>query len=66
MIEKEVLERLARETARRLAELGVGPADAAWIDAHAGTIASLAGERRPVRRRSLLDRLARRLARAAR
>lgn len=66
MIEKEMLDRLAQETARLLAELGLRADDAPWIRAHAETIASLAGERRPVRRRPLLGRLARRLSRAAR
>ena len=63
----KVLERLARESGRRLGELGVGPEDAGWIRKHADTIASLT-EGGPPRGRfsGLLRRWARRAVRAAR
>jgi hypothetical protein len=67
MIAREVLLRLARETGALLAELGVRPADRAWINRHAETLASLERVERP--RRGLtgaLYRLARRAARIAR
>lgn len=59
--------RLARESGRILAELGVRDSDRAWLESHAATIASLgvAGRGGP----GLLDRLyrwARRAARTAR
>jgi hypothetical protein len=64
------LVRLARESGRTLAELGVDSDDLAWIAAHAATIASL---RVPSRPRgpgaglvAALYRLARRAARTAR
>jgi hypothetical protein len=44
MIDREVLARLAEESGRLLGEVGVRPEDTRWIRAHAGTIASLAGE----------------------
>ncbi len=63
----EVLRELARESGATLAELGVRPGDERWIAEHAETIASLAGEKRPRRRKdSFLYRLARRAARTAR
>ena len=63
---EEILARLARESGRRLAELGVRPGDEKWIREHAATIASLATVGPPPRRRGLLYRLARRAARTAR
>ena len=64
---EEVLRQLARESGRALAELGVRPGDERWIAEHAETIASLAGGKRPPRRKgSFLYRLARRAARMAR
>ena len=63
----EVLERLARESGRRLGELGVRPEDERWIRVHAATIASLTEGVRS--RRSVADlvrNLARRVMRAAR
>lgn len=45
-MERELLERLARESGRTLGELGVRPEDRDWIVAHAETIASLAGRGR--------------------
>jgi hypothetical protein len=65
-IDREELDRLARESGAMLAELGVRPGDAHWLTAQAETIASLRGE---TRRRSLfgyLLRAARRAARTAR
>ena len=56
---EEVLRQLARESGRGLAELGVRPGDEKWIAEHAETIASLAGGKRPRRRkRSFFYRLA--------
>ncbi len=67
MIDREVLDRLAAETSRDLAELGVRPGDRGWIRLHAESIASLAS---PSRARpgfvERLYRLARRAARTAR
>jgi hypothetical protein len=66
VIDPEVLKTLARETAGRLAELGVRATDEKWIREHAATLAGLA---RPAARRRLpawLYRLARRAARTAR
>lgn len=64
---EEELGRLARESGRLLAELGVRPQDGKWIRALAETIASLAG-RRPVRHRIyvVFARWARRAVKAAR
>ena len=63
----EDLLRLARESGRRLAELGVRAEDERWIRRHADTIASLevAGPRRG-RLTAWVYRLARRAARIAR
>jgi len=63
----EVLERLARESGRRLGELGVRPGDEFWIREHAAAIASLT-EDVPSKGRlaGLLRRWARRAVRAAR
>ena len=62
----EVLERLARESGRRLGELGVRPEDERWIREHAGTIVSLTqGGRSRGRFAGLLRRWARRALRAA-
>ena len=64
---EEVLRQLARESGSTLAELGVRPGDERWIAEHAETIASLAGGKRPRRRKdSFLYWLARRAARTAR
>ena len=62
----EVLERLARESGRRLGELGVRPEDERWIRKHPVAIASLT-EGMPSKGRfgGLLRRLARRIVRAA-
>ena len=46
---EEVLRDLARESGKALAELGVRASDERWIHEHARTIASLAGEERPMR-----------------
>jgi len=63
----EVLERLARESGRRLGELGVRPEDASWLRRHAATIASLTEDVAPSRRlTALLRRWARRAVRALR
>jgi hypothetical protein len=62
----DVLRRLAREAGELLAELGVAPGDSRWIDAHAETIASLAGRGRRPGLRHYLRRLARSAARTAR
>jgi hypothetical protein len=63
----ETLERLARESGRRLGELGVRSGDEAWIRRHAETIASLTEGAPPKRRGAgLLRRWARRVVRAAR
>ncbi len=40
---EEALRRLARESGRALAELGVRAGDKDWIRQHAGTLASLSG-----------------------
>jgi hypothetical protein len=67
VIDREILDRLAAETGRDLAELGVRPADRGWIRRHAESIASLASVSRA--RPGLLERLyrfARRAARTAR
>lgn len=67
MIPREVLGRLARESGSLLAELGVRPADRAWIDRHAETLASLERiERLGHGWSGALYRLARRAARMAR
>jgi hypothetical protein len=67
VIPREVLGRLAGETGGTLAELGVRPADRAWIGRHAGTLASLERVERPRRGwRGAVYRLARRAARIAR
>jgi hypothetical protein len=71
-MDRELLERLARESGRTLGELGVRPEDRDWIGAHAETIASLAGGGRRSGREFLgllggaFYRLARRAARRAR
>jgi hypothetical protein len=62
----EVLRRLARESGKVLAELGVEAGDSRWIRAHSETIASLAGRGRRPRFLDYLSRLARRAARTAR
>ena len=62
----EVLRLLARDSAERLAELGVRAEDSGWIRAHAETIASLAGRVRRSGFLAYLSRLARRAARTAR
>ena len=62
----EVLRLLARDSAERLAELGVRAEDSRWIRAHAETIASLAGRGRRSGLLAYLSRLARRAARTAR
>jgi hypothetical protein len=57
---EEALRRLARESGRTLADLGVRAGDGAWIRQHAGTVASLGGrEARRSGPRKLWDRLAR-------
>lgn len=64
-VDREELRRLARESGRLLAELGVRPDDSRWIRTHAEAMASLAGRRRA----TPLDyiwRIARRAARRAR
>ncbi len=58
--------RLARESGRRLAELGVRAEDSRWIREHAETIASLAGRARRANPLDYFVRLARRAARKAR
>jgi len=63
----DVLERLARESGRRLGELGVRPDDERWLKRHAETIASLTeGVRSRRNAAGLLLGLARRLSRAVR
>lgn len=64
--DREDLVRLARESGRHLGELGVRPDDARWIRAHAETVASLAGRRRPASPLDYIWRIARRAARKAR
>lgn len=63
--QEEILARIARESGRWLAELGVRPDDEKWIREQAETIASLRTAGR-ARRRGFLYRLARRAARIAR
>ena len=64
--DSEVLRCLARESGELLAEFGVAAPDSRWIQAHAETIASLAGRGRRPGLRAYLWRLARRAARTAR
>lgn len=67
MMPRDVLSRLARESASGLAELGVRASDEAWIAGHARMIAGLGVVRsHRARWREALYRLARRAARTAR
>ena len=61
--EPDPIVRLARETGRLLAEVGVRPEDSRWVLSHAETVARLLV---PLRRRPRLAALAARLYRFAR
>lgn len=60
------LRRLARESGRLLAELGVRSEDEAWARLHADALGSLTTPERRRRLPRLLERLWRRIERAAR